>query len=261
MTVHSAIYEGQVRHRRFTPVENSFQYRLFLVYLDLAELDEVFRGRWLWSTRRFNIAYLRRRDHLGDPAVSIDQAVRDLVEERLGTRPTGPIRLLAHLRYWGHCFNPVSFYYCYAPDGERVETLVAEVHNTPWHERHCYVLGGDLDEGVCKWHRYRFPKAFHVSPFMDMTVNYDWRFKEPGGTINVHMVDFDQATGERIFDATLGLERRPITAGTLARVLVAYPLMTLKVVTLIHWQALRLWRKGATFYVHPAKRQPQEGTP
>jgi DUF1365 family protein len=257
--MHSAIYEGRVRHRRFTPVENSFQYRLFLVYLDLAELDEVFQGRWLWSTRRLNVAYLRRRDHLGDPAVSIDQAVRDLVEEQLGARPAGPIRLLTHLRYWGHCFNPVSFYYCYDPEGERVETILAEVSNTPWHERHCYVLGRDLDEGAGKWHRYRFRKDFHVSPFMDMTVDYDWRFKEPGDTINVHMIDLDQGTGERIFDATLGLERRPITAGTLARVLVAYPLMTVKVVTLIHWQALRLWRKGATFYVHPSKRQPQEG--
>ncbi|MFW6164102.1 MAG: DUF1365 domain-containing protein [Planctomycetota bacterium] len=250
--MHSAIYEGWVRHRRFSPVENAFRYRLFLVYLDLAELDEVFRGRWLWSTRRFNLAYLRRKDHLGDPAVPIDQAVRDLVEERLGARPAGPIRLLTHLRYWGHCFNPVSFYYCYDPAGERVETLVAEVNNTPWHERHCYVLGGDLDEGVGPWHRYRFPKAFHVSPFIDMTVDYDWRLREPGKSINVHLMDLDRATGERFFDATLGVERREVTARQLGRVLVAYPLMTLKVVTLIHWQALKLWRKGATFYVHPS---------
>ena len=257
----SAIYEGRVRHRRFTPVENSFRYRLFMVYLDLAELDDVFRGRWLWSARRLNVAYLRRRDHLGEPAVSIDEAVRDLVEQRLGTRPAGPIRLLTHLRYWGHCFNPVSLYYCYDPEGERVETIVAEVNNTPWHERHCYVLGGDLDEGSGTWHRYRFPKGFHVSPFMDMTVDYDWRFKEPGHKLNVHMIDIDQGTGERVFDATLGLERREITGRTLARTLVAYPLMTVKVVTLIHWQALRLWRKGATFYVHPAKRKPQEGRP
>jgi len=259
VTRHSAVYEGSVRHRRFTPVANSFRYRLFMVYLDLAELNEVFRGRWLWSARDFNVAYLRRKDHLGDPAVSIDTAVRDLVAGRLGVRPAGPIRLLTHLRYWGYCFNPVSFYYCYDPPGERVETIVAEVTNTPWHERHCYVLGGELDEGEAAWHRYRFGKDFHVSPFMDMKVNYDWRFREPGDRINVHMINIDPATGERIFDATLGLERRELAGSTLARVLVAYPLMTVKVIAMIHWQALRLWRKGATFYVHPSKRKPRRG--
>ena len=258
MNTHSAIYEGWVRHRRYAPVENAFRYRLFMVYLDLAELDTVFRGRWLWSTRHIAPAWLRRRDHLGDPAVPLDQAVRDLVAERLGTRPDGPIRMLAHLRYFGHCFNPVSFFYCYDAEGTRVETIVAEVCNTPWHERHCYALGEELNEDTGNWRRFRFPKTFHVSPFIDMDVDYDWRFREPGPTINVHMIDRHSTTGEKLFDATLNVERREMTGATLARVLVAYPLMTVKVVTLIHWQALRLWRKGATFYVHPAKRKPPE---
>ncbi|MEI2421818.1 DUF1365 family protein, partial [Arthrospira platensis SPKY2] len=106
-----------------------------MVCLDLAELDTVFRGRWLWSTQRPALAWLRREDHLGDPAHSLDESVRRLVAERTGRRPAGPIRLLAHLRYFGHCFNPVSFYYCYDAAGERVETIVAEVNNTPWGER------------------------------------------------------------------------------------------------------------------------------
>ncbi|MBP8912193.1 MAG: DUF1365 domain-containing protein, partial [Phycisphaerae bacterium] len=138
--MHSAIYEGTVRHRRFAPVRNEFVYRLFMMYLDLGELDEVFRGHWLWSTRRLNLACLRRKDHLGDPTISIDEAVRLLVAERTGVRPNGPIRLLTHLRYFGHCFNPVSFFYCYDSNDQRVETIVAEITNTPWHERHCYVL-------------------------------------------------------------------------------------------------------------------------
>ena len=261
--MHSCLYEGWVRHRRYLPVENAFRYRLFLVYLDLAELDDVFRGRWLWSARHFNLAYLRRRDHLGDPGVPLDQAVRDLVQERIGSRPAGPIRLLTHLRYWGYCFNPASFFYCYDPEGKRVETIVVEVTNRPWKERHCYVLGEAQNEGQGLWRRFRFPKVFHVSPFMQMEINYDWRLREPGDTLGVHMIDFDRATGEKHFDATLHLKRREMTGRSLARCLVAYPFMTLKVTALIHWQALRLWRKGATFYTHPRKRKPAKpgGTP
>jgi DUF1365 family protein len=254
--MHSAIYEGSVRHRRFTPVRNEFTYRLFMMYLDLAELAEVFRGRLLWSTDRFNLACLRRRDHLGDPAVSLAEAVRRLVLERTGVRPTGPIRLLTHLRYFGHCFNPVSFFYCYDPSGEKVETVVAEVMNTPWHERYCYVLTETMNEHHPPWKRYRFPKTFHVSPFIDMNVRYDWRFLPPGERLQVHMED--HVEGHKLFDATLSLRRRPITGVALARVLARYPLMTVQVVAKIHWQALRLWRKGAPFYAHPRKRKAPE---
>jgi DUF1365 family protein len=252
--MNSAIYEGTVRHRRFAPVGNQFTYRLFMMYLDLSELSDVFRGRWLWSTDRCNLAYLRRKDHLGDPAVSIDEAVRHLVGERTGTRPSGPIRLLTHLRYFGHCFNPVSFFYCYGADEESLETIVVEITNTPWHERHCYVLSEVMNERPRPWKRYRFPKTFHVSPFIDMNVDYDWRFLEPGERIQVHMEDYVQ--GSKLFDATLSLRRRPITRPNLRRVLLRYPLMTVQVLTKIHWQALRLSRKGAPFYVHPKKRKP-----
>ncbi len=254
MSLQSGIYEGKVRHRRFSPVLNSFQYRLFMMYLDLEELPTLFRGRWLWSSDRVNFAYFRRRDHLGDPHLSLDRAVRDLVEGRLGKRPEGPIRLLTHLRYFGVCFNPVSFYFCYDRDGQYVETIVAEVHNTPWLEEHCYVFGEAQNEHPMRgWKRYQFPKAFHVSPFMEMEIWYDWRFREPGESINVHIIN--TAHGRKRFDATLSLARREITGGSLARVLLAYPLMTMKVICMIYWQALRLWIKGATFYVHPAKRK------
>jgi DUF1365 family protein len=253
--MHSCIYEGRVRHRRFSPVLNSFGYRLFLMYLDLAELPGLFQGRWLWSSESVNVAYFRRRDHLGDPRVPLDRAVRDLVEQKTGTPPKGPIRLLTHFRYFGHCFNPVSFYFCYDQAGAHVETIVAEVHNTPWGEEHCYVLGESLDEHPRKdWKRYRFTKAFHVSPFMEMEILYDWRFKEPGRTIQVHFIDMT-AEGKKRFDATLSLERKEMTGPALARVLVVYPFMTVKVVMMIYFQALRLVLKGATFYPHPTKRK------
>jgi hypothetical protein len=161
--------------------------------------------------------------------------------------------LLTHLRYFGHNFNPVSFYYCYDRSGNRVETIVAEVHNTPWGEEHCYVLGESSNEhGLKGWKQFGFDKSFHVSPFMDMGIHYDWRFREPDEKLRVH---FNLHDGRgKLFDATLSLERRKLNNKNLARVLLAYPPMTLKVVAMIYWQAIRLRWKGAPVYTHPAKR-------
>ena len=254
VALESAIYEGKVRHRRFRPVENVFEYRLFMMYLDLAELDQVFEKRWFWSVERWNLAYLRRRDHLGDPATSIDCAVRRLVQKESGLELGGPISMLTHLRYFGHCFNPVSFFYCFDASRRQVETIVAEVNNTPWHERHCYVLTDTLNDARDPWKHYRFKKDFHVSPFMDMDQDYDWRFLRPGDRIQVHMQNFEKK--EKLFDATLGLRRTELTGRALARVLALYPAMTLQIVSRIYWQGLKLRLKGATFYTHPSKRSP-----
>jgi uncharacterized protein len=242
----SCLYEGWVRHRRRGAVTHAFRYPLFMCYLDLTELDAVFQGRWLWSARRAALARFHRADHLGDPSVPLDTAVRDLVGRETGRRPEGPIRLLTHLRYFGYVFNPVSFYYCFHSDGHRVETIVADVSNTPWGERHQYVLPSRAGAGV---HRFARRKGFHVSPFMPMDVDYDWRFSTPGPSMAVHMIS--RRDGEPIFDATLSLSRRPITTGSLARVLVRYPAKTTSVVAGIYWQALRLWLKGAPFHPHP----------
>jgi len=249
--MHSALYLGQVRHRRFAPRAHAFVYRLFMVYLDLDEIDTVFRGRWLWSTRRWALARFRRSDYLGDPAVPLDQAVRDKVEQETGKRPTGPIRLLTHLRYFGLGFNPVSFYYCFDAKGERVETIVAEVTNTPWNERHVYVLPDADNEGHGNSRRHRLAKHFHVSPFIGMDIRYDWRFTHPGSALNVHMEDYQD--GAKLFDATLTLERQRITAARLATVLLAFPFMTARVLGGIYWQALRLWLKRIPFHTHPSK--------
>lgn len=249
--MHSALYFGLVRHRRYAPCGHSFEYRLFMAWLDLSELDTVFRGRWLWSTQRPTLAWLRRADYIGDPQVSIDQAVRDLVERETGIRPGGPIRLLTHLRTFGHCFNPVSFYYCFDPSDTRVESIVTEITNTPWKERHAYVLTDEMDEGKGNSKRYRFDKSFHVSPFIDMAIDYDWRFNTPCETLAVHMEDHKD--GAKLFDATLRLERREISASSLAHALAAFPLMTVKVVVAIHWQALQLWLKRVPVHTNPKK--------
>jgi DUF1365 family protein len=231
-----------------------FQYRIFFMYLDLAELPRVFDPHPLWSVQRPNIAYLRRKDHFGDPKKPIDLAVRDLVAEKTGRPPQGPIRMLTHLRYFGYCFNPASFYYCYDATDSSVDTIIVEIHNTPWGEVHCYVLSREQNEHpVQNWRRHRFAKVFHVSPFIDMNISYDWRFREPDTSIRVHMIDYENK--QLLFDASLALQRREISPWALTDVLIRYPLMTAKVTTMIYWQALRLLLKKIPVFVHPKKRK------
>jgi uncharacterized protein len=244
----SALYHGWVSHRRVTPTRHAFRYRLYMVWLDLAELEQVFAGRWLWSARRPALARFRREDYLAPHDRPLDVAVRDLVAARTGRRPAGPVRMLAHLRYFGVCFNPVAFYYCYDGDGA-LEAVVAEVSNTPWQERHAYVLpvATAADDGRTRL--WRFGKDFHVSPFMPMDMDYEWRFDTPGERLNVHMLN--RRDGRPVFDATLTLARRPIQAATLAAALARFPLITVGVVARIYWQALRLWLKRTPFHAHP----------
>ncbi len=249
--MHSSLYKGWVRHRRRSPAGNSFRYRLFMVYLDLAELPGLFDRSWLWSARRPAPAWFRRKDYLGPADRPLHEAVRDRVEAETGTRPDGPVRVLTHLRYYGYCMNPVTFYYCFDREGERVRFIVAEINNTPWDERHAYVLDARSARAEGCVRRWQFGKSFHVSPFLPMDMDYDWRFNEPSQSLKVHMENWKD--GERVFDATLELAREPITATSLRRVLLAYPFMTIKVVALIYWQALLLWLKRTPFFTHPDK--------
>ncbi|HEX3874645.1 MAG TPA: DUF1365 domain-containing protein [Solirubrobacteraceae bacterium] len=242
----SCVYEGWVRHRRYGDVEHELRYPLFMVYLDLAELDTVFRRMPLWSTSRPALARLRRTDHLGDPTQPLDESVRALVAERTGERPAGPIRLLTNLRYAGICFNPVSFYYCFAPDGNRLQAVVAEVTNTPWGERHAYVMRADPDRPAGRILHGRMDKDFHVSPFMGMDHTYDWRLTNPADRLTVN-IDSER-DGVLAFDATLSLERRPITTGILIR----HPGLTLRVVAQIYIHALRLRLKHAKYFPNPS---------
>jgi DUF1365 family protein len=222
-----------------------------MLYLDLAELPELFDPYWFWSARRRALAQFRREDHLGDKQQPLADSVRELVAQRSGFRPAGPIRLLTHLAYFGYRFNPVSFYYCFDPTDDHVEAVVAEINNTPWGEQHCYVLDA-RDAGV-RAMRFELNKDFHVSPFLPMDIVYDWRFTAPGDALAVHMRNLKE--GNLLFDATLKLQRKTISRGTLALVLIRYPFMTLKVITAIYYQALRLWLKRIPFYPHPDQKE------
>jgi DUF1365 family protein len=245
--MNSRIYKGWVEHRRFAPRPHRFRYRLFMLYIELAELPRLFDGVPFWSARRPDLAWFKRSDYLGPATQPLEEAVRDLVASRTGTRPTGPIRLLTHLRYFGYCMNPVSFYYCFNDSGETLQTIVAEITNTPWGERHQYVLQVDAADGRLK--RFDFDKGFHVSPFMPMNLQYSWCFSEPKQRLLVNMRNFEGAT--QLFDATLNLRGQPASALALVGVLCSFPFMTVRVIVAIHWQAFRLWLKRAPFYGHP----------
>jgi DUF1365 family protein len=224
-----------------------------MMYLDLVELPGLFEKRWFWSAEKVALARFRRSDHLGPQEQTLDEAVRQLVKKETGKRPAGPIRLLTNLSYYGFCFNPVSFFYCFAEDGETLETIVAEVTNTPWGERDTYVLPCDQSLGNRTALRFQPKKKMHVSPFMDMDIDYDWSFVVPSARNTVFMAN--SKDGDRFFDAAIVLQREEISGASLARVLVNFPLITFKIVAAIYWQALRLWLKRVPLFVHPKKKK------
>lgn len=246
--MYSAIYTGWVSHQRLQPKLHGFRYRLFMLYLDLEELPALFERNRCWSYLRPNLAYFRRQDYFGDPQQPLADCIRALVEQKSGQRPLGRIALLTHLRYWGVCFNPVSFYYCYHPEGQ-LQAIVSHITNTPWGEDHAYVHVCDGSTDLV----FTFDKSFHVSPFMPMEIRYTWQFSAPAHTLTVHMQNWREEEAQ--FFATLKLEKQPWSVQALNRLLWRFPWMTGKVIAGIYWQALRLWLKRIPFYSHPKTQE------
>lgn len=251
----SSMYEGVLAHARFGPgPTHSFSYKVAMPLLDLAEVDDVMGLHPAWSARRLAPVRFRRQDFLGDPATPLDGAVRDLVSERTGRRPEGPVAMLANLRTWGWLFNPISLYFCAdvaEPVGDPgpISFLVAEVENTPWHDRHAYVVGPPG--------RHRFAKELHVSPFLPTGLDYQLRYTAPGDrlTIGLDVLQGDQ----RLFAATLSLSRRALDRAALGRLLWNYPAMTHRITAGIYAHAARLRLKGAPFFTHPARQARKAG--
>lgn len=251
----SAIYVGRVRHERLALVEHSFSYRHALLCLDLDELPHVFDRRWLWSVERANVVGFRRRDYFGDPSVPLAEAVRARVRAELGHDARGPVHVLTQPRMFGYVFNPVSFYFCYRADGARLDAILAEITNTPWGERHAYVIDARA-HGTGRI-RARFAKRFHVSPFQPMEHEYAWEFHCSDDALEVRMENL--ASGRRVFAVDLRLERRPLDGAGLARLLVAFPALSLRTLAAIYFQALRLRLKGAPTHDHPRLRRSTAG--
>ena len=241
----SAIYTGWVRHRRFTPRQHKFIYPVFMMYLDLDELTAVFeKSRW-WSEKPWRPARFQRSDFLGDKSIPLDHAVRNRILEETGQPHIGPIRMLANLRYFGFNMNPIACYYCF-DNNQNLKTIVTEVTNTPWKERHSYVLSCQPGK---RFHREIFDKKVHVSPFNPMRMTYHWCSNQPAERLSLNL-ETKQDGAEQV-DATLLLTRQEINSRRLTSILLQYPWMTAKVAFAIYWQALRLWIKGVPFYNHP----------
>ncbi len=246
----SCLYAGSVSHCRTQPFEHRFNYSLFMVYLDLSELSEIFNAIKGWSLDDRALAAFYRCDHLGDPDLELSQSVRHLIQETTTDTDMGSIRLLTHLRYFGHCFNPVSFYYCFDADDRNVKTVVAEVNNTPWHEQHCYVMPVTANDSGDKLH-VETNKAFHVSPFLPMDLIYRFALTIPGEELLIN-IDVDKET-QPVFNASMRLNRIPLTQMNAWKSIIKFPAMTMQIVLGIYWQALKLKLKGATYHPHTVK--------
>jgi len=245
VSLHSALYTGTVRHRRFSPRAHAFQYNIFMPYLDLDEVEHIFKQSRFCSLEKFNLASMRRQDFSIDDGFSLKQSIINIATNTLGKLPIQSVRLLSNLRYFGIQFNPISTYYCFDAQ-ENLLCTVAEVTNTPWFERHHYVIPNGGEERVSQ---HIFPKDFHVSPFMDMDMHYKWKSNSPEEKLFIHMENLSGE--EKVFDATMTLNRQPLSATALDKKILAYPFMSLKVVTSIYWQALKLYLKKTPLYDHP----------
>ncbi|MFT5522985.1 MAG: DUF1365 family protein [Pirellulaceae bacterium] len=244
----SCIYEGRVAHRRYRPLEHSFDFRVFMAYLDLEELENDRELKRLIPRGRLATVAFNREDYLDSTTAPLPDSVRDLVQNRTGVRPEGPIRMLCQMRYMGFYFSPLNLYFCHMPNGD-IQTVVAEVNNTPWNERHHYVLWEGNRTGVSGGLRFEHPKNFHVSPFMEMDMLYRWNLSAPDSSLRVSLQNIQ--AGDRIFKATMSLTRQQLTRWQLNRTLLRYPLMTAKISAAIYWQALKLWRKKCPYHSHP----------
>jgi DUF1365 family protein len=272
---HSAIYTGWIGHRRFVPVLNNFRYPIFMMYLDLDELPSLFSKKWYCGLERFNLVSFKRKDYFKPNQPDLKKAIIDQVNEYYMEHQCAPpeissVRILGHVRYLGFNFNPVVFYYCF-DQYNQLQAIVSEITNTPWGQRHAYVhaiAGAETlsdcdmvlthDKTQPKSHKFKFEfiKRFHVSPFNPMNMDYKWLFSEPKDKLYVHMENFIQTTaGEKHFDATLSLNQTSFEKN-LVPVLIRQPLITVKVVWGIYWQAFKLWVKRSPFYGHPDSNEP-----
>lgn len=264
--INSGIYSGHVRHRRFTPVLHRFRYSMFMVYLDVDEIDTLCDRVTCFGRSWFHFARFRRQDYIGG-AENINLSVENKIFELTGERISGKVSMLCHLRYGGLYFSPLNMYYVFDQQG-CWQYVLAEVSNTPWNQRHYYAIPAKQ-----YWQQKHFidDKAFHVSPFNPMDQDYVWQLSIPDSIVKIHLEvhskkdsfhregekRFDENSNHnvevptKVFDATLAMQKQPFTTAILLRHLFVTPMMTIKVVVGIYWQAFKLWRKGAPIYDHP----------
>jgi len=243
--VNSALYRGEVMHRRLRPKAHRLRYRLFSLYLDLDEIDRLASRLRLFARNRFAALSFHDRDHLDGGAEPLRaQIARKLAAAGIAW-DGGAIRVLTMPRLLGFVFNPLSVWFCFAPD-ETLAGVVYEVNNT-FGERHCYVLAADP---ASEAQHQETAKRFHVSPFLPMDLAYAFRVQPPGERLAIAITASDKVGP--VLAAVHTARRHALSDAALARALVAYPLLTVKVVAGILWEAARLWAKRVPVHRKPA---------
>ncbi|MBD1393772.1 DUF1365 domain-containing protein [Mucilaginibacter glaciei] len=247
--INSCLYKARVMHHRLAPKVHRFHYDIFMFYLDLDEIDTLDKRLKLMSRNKFNLFNFRDKDHLQLPRENPDttkntrEHLRRYLQEQGVTEPLGRIMVLTNLSTLGYQFNPVSFYFCYNEKDEVICSVV-EVCNT-FREMKPYFLGaGTQQQGGFKLNTEKY---FYVSPFIEMDTNFDFDLQIPGEKLHVKIDDYDKQ-GQRFFMSTLTGVRKPLTDTNLLLYFVSFPLITLKVMGMIHWQALKLWLKKIPFH-------------
>ncbi len=247
MSLRSALYVGSVMHRRLRPRRHGLRYRLFWMLIDLDELDRLGKELRVFSRNRFNLVSFHDTDFGDGTAAPLRRQVEGLLAGAGLTDAAARIELFAMPRILGYAFNPLSVWFCRDRD-DALRAVVYEVHNT-FGERHSYVLrvDGESDQALAQ----NTAKAFHVSPFLGMEMDYAFRVSPPGERVSVAIRGED--AGGPVIVAGLAGARRDLNDRALLRLLAAFPLMTLRVTAAIHWHALRMVLKGFRIHPHPAR--------
>lgn len=237
--LNSAIYQGNVVHRRYQVADHAFRYPIYFLGLDLDEIETIDENFRFFSSNRFNLLNFKRSDYFGDPSQPLKESVLEQAELLGGDiSSVDQVVFLGQARSLGFYFSPVNFYFCLSA-GSAIYML-AEVSNTPWNESHCYLVdlcNPEIDQ-----------KQFHVSPFMGMDMHYQWKISYQTDRIIVHIENWNE---KKLFEATLELRHRAFTPGNLAQTLKQWPSMSLSILKGIYWQATRLAVKRVPFYSHP----------
>jgi DUF1365 family protein len=256
--LNSCLYKARVMHNRLAPKVHRFHYDVFMFYLDLDEIDTLHKSLKWMSRNRFNLFNFRDKDHLQlpkenpDKSKNVRQHITDYLEINGVGIGKGRIMVLTNLCTLGYQFNPVSFYFCYDESGEPVCSIV-EICNT-FLEMKPFFLGGDTKTG--EHYKLNTTKYFYVSPFIEMDTNFDFDLEIPGEKLQIRIDDFDKE-GKRFFISTLSGDRKPLTDANLLKYFVSFPLITLKIISLIHWQAFKLWLKKLPYHKKEANRELQ----
>lgn len=243
ITLESGVYQGVVSHKRFSPKFHSFSYKVSMIGLVLDELDDIKNQNILLGTQWFNPVRFYEKDYLKNEPGTLKQRITNKVKQLGGDWDGTKVLMIAQCRCLGIYFSPINFYYCFDKSNTCC-LMLAEVSNTPWNQRYYYLVNMEpkTQESV-----KITKKAFHVSPFMALDMNYHWHVTTPGNKANVNIKNYDLSNKHKIFEANMILEKQLLSSLPIIKSWVSLPFTVIKIVTLIYWQAAKIFIKRIPF--------------